>query len=123
MLFNETILKYKVKYLDAILQNENLLRKVLKDFSGGNEYDYQLLKRPWNPGGGSTLFALTVGTEKYFLKVKSTAVFVESKLEAEEAFTEISSLKNEYYFLQKVKFCCLSRLREILLLRPSVCYP
>lgn len=103
MLFNEKVIKNKVKYLDAILHQEDLLRKVINDFSRGQQYNYRLVERIWNPGGGATLFVVTIGKEKYFLKVKYTDLFVESKLEAEATFAQISSLKNEFNFLQKVK--------------------
>ncbi|MCK4825467.1 phosphotransferase, partial [bacterium] len=103
MLFNETVIKNKQKHLDAILKNESVLRKLLNCFSEGQEYEYSLVKRPWDPGGGSTLFSLQVGRQRYFLKVKRCKVFVESKLEAEESFTDIPSLRNEYHFFQRVK--------------------
>jgi len=103
MLFNKRVLENKVKFLDSILKNEVLLRKVLEDFSEGAEYEYKLVGRPWNPGGGSTLFSLRVAAQRYFLKVKSSNILVESKLESEKSFTDIAALKNEYFFLQKVK--------------------
>jgi len=101
--FSETVLNNKKKYLDSILSNVTLLKRVLADFAKGAVCEYELIRRPWEPGGGSTLFSLRVGSEKYFLKVKSSSVFVESKLEAEESFINIPSLRNEYLLLQQAK--------------------
>ncbi len=105
MLFNQTVLDNKTTYLDCILKSEALLRKILKDFSepSGGEYEYEPVKRPWDPGGGSTLFAIRMGSQRFFLKVKSCKVLVESKLEKEDSFSDIPSLRNEYLWLQRVK--------------------
>ncbi len=103
MQFNEVALQSKEQRLDSILEREDLLRQVLHDFSKGRPCAATLVKRPWEPGGGSSLFSLQVGESRYFLKVKSNEVLVESKLEGEPAFKDTPSLRNEFEFLQKVK--------------------
>jgi glycosyltransferase involved in cell wall biosynthesis/tRNA A-37 threonylcarbamoyl transferase component Bud32 len=104
MLFNETAIAAKSAYLDAILTRAGLLRDVIREFAGDEiEVAYDIIKRPWDPGGGATLFAVQFGNRKAFLKVKSAAVTVESKLEGEEQFIEIPSLRNEHEFLRKLQ--------------------
>ncbi len=103
MQFNEIALAHKHEFLDSILGREDLLRQVLAAFSDDQPYEYSLLKRPWEPGGGSSLFSLSVGAQRSFLKVKRCEVLVESKLEGEEDFSNIPSLRNEFEFLQRVK--------------------
>src|SRR5690348_11090586 len=99
MQFNKTALVNKSKWLDGILTQETLLTKVLAEFAGHRPYRYEVVPRPWNPGGGATLFTVLVGDNRYFLKVKHCSVTVESKLESEAGFLEIPSLANEFGFL------------------------
>ena len=102
MQFNEVALANKSKYLDGILAQEPLLIKVLREFAGQTPYRYEVMPRPWTPGGGATLFMVQVGDGRYFLKVKHCSVTIESKLETEAAFLEIASLENESRFLDRL---------------------
>ncbi|MCX6344982.1 MAG: tetratricopeptide repeat protein [Armatimonadetes bacterium] len=85
------------------MSKTDVLESVLNDFANNREVAYQTIPRPWNPGGGSTLFHVTVGKKHYFLKAKATQLLVESKLESEKSFSEIPSLKNEHEFIQRLK--------------------
>ena len=102
MQFNKASLANKSTYLDKILTKEALLTKVLAEFAGHTPYRYEVMPRPWSPGGGATLFMVQVGENRCFLKVKHCSVTVESKLETEPAFLEIPSLANEYRFLDQL---------------------
>jgi GT2 family glycosyltransferase len=102
MQFNRASLANKSTYLDKILTEEALLTKVLSEFAGQMPYRYEVMPRPWSPGGGATLFMVQVGESRYFLKVKHCSVTVESKLETEPAFLETPSLANEYRFLDRL---------------------
>ena len=102
MQFNKGSLTNKSQYLDRILTEKALLTKVLSEFAGQTPYRYEVVPRPWNPGGGATLFMVHVGENRYFLKVKHCSVTIESKLETESAFLEIPSLANEYRFLDRL---------------------
>jgi GT2 family glycosyltransferase/tRNA A-37 threonylcarbamoyl transferase component Bud32 len=103
MQFNEAALASKRQYLDGILSNEPLLNKVFSEFAGGAPYQYAVIPRPWNPGGGATLFSLTAGSTRAFVKVKHRSVLVESKLESEPAFSRTASLAHEAGMLQQLR--------------------
>ncbi len=104
MLFNKTAIAAKNACLDAILDRPDLLRNVIQEFAGdGVEAVYHVTKRAWEPGGGATLFQIRFGSREAFLKVKSTAVTVESKLEGEKEFIAVPSVRNEFEFLQRLQ--------------------
>src|SRR5437867_1309366 len=103
MEFNPSALAAKVGWLDAILREEHVLRAVLERRARGAACRYERVARPWEPGGGATLFVVTIGTERCFLKVKARAVTVESKLESEARFSDVPALRNEFAFLERAK--------------------
>ena len=103
MQFNSVALAKKIEHLDKILSRKGLLEKVLASFAQGAAYDFDMVPRPWEPGGGSTLFRVRFKDSHYFLKVKHLSVTVESKLESEKTFPNVASLKNEYEFLKRFK--------------------
>lgn len=102
MEFNNNVLKCKERYLDIILQKPNLLETVVRR-NVKSTWSLKNIKRIWEPAGGSTLFILYTDNKKYFLKVKHKSVLVESKLEEEINFMEVSSLYNEFHMIKKVE--------------------
>lgn len=98
MLFDSEVIHNKLHYLDTILTNTNLLERVVSKHLTG-EVIIKHLPRVWEPGGGSTLFCLESQAGKYLLKVKSSAVWVESLLESELNSLHKPSLSNEHEFL------------------------
>ena len=104
MIFDPEAIKNKLMQLDTILNKGDLLEKIVAHHISG-EVRITKIPRIWEPGGGSTLFRLESETCKYLLKVKTSDVWVESKLESEQNFIRRSSLANEYEFL-----CYLGRL-------------
>ena len=103
MQFNPVALVNKTKYLDAILARKDLLERVLSVFSEGAPAKYEIVPRPWEPGGGSTLFKVWFQGEGHFLKVKHLSVTVESRLEGEGGFSSVASLRNEYEYLRRFR--------------------
>lgn len=102
MQFNPLALENKQRYLDAILADRARLMRVVCALVAGAPCEITPLARPWEPGGGATLFRVTTATMTYFLKVKHLAVTVESKLEAEPAFSSEPSLRHEHRFLVRL---------------------
>lgn len=94
MIFNQDALSLKTQYLDGILAFQDLLQDTANDLAGG-DVQLKLIPRPWQPGGGSTLFEVRLRDEKFFLKVKSEKVLVESKLESEVEFSKKTGLAAE----------------------------
>ena len=103
MEFSAKVLEAKRIHLDSILRRQDLLATVLRELFGDESPDIGLVPRPWEPGGGSTLFRVGAAGEEWFLKVKSTAVLVESKLERESQFPAVPALRNEFAILEQVK--------------------
>jgi tetratricopeptide (TPR) repeat protein/predicted Ser/Thr protein kinase len=104
MQYNETSIAAKIAHLDAILARTDLLWDVIREFAGdGVETGCQIVKRVWEPAGGATLFEVRFGNREAFLKVKHTAVTVESKMEGEPQFIATPSLRNEFEFLRKLQ--------------------
>ena len=95
MQFNPHALDRKQAHLDAILRDPERLRRVVSALLPGTPFQLTALPRPWEPGGGATLFRVTTGSASYFLKVKHLSVTVESKLEGELGFSPVPSLRNE----------------------------
>ena len=103
MEFDASILQRKLDLLDGILHEEALLQAAVREVGRGADGEWTRLRRPWEPGGGSTLFAVLAGGEEWFLKVKRLELHVESKLEGEASFPAVPALRNEYAFLERVK--------------------
>ena len=102
MQFNPQALESKQRHLDAILGDRARLTRVVGTLVGDASCEIAPLARPWEPGGGASLFKVTTAAASYFLKVKHLAVTVESKLESEPAFSREPSLRNEHRFLQRL---------------------
>jgi GT2 family glycosyltransferase len=102
MQFNPQALESKRRHLDAILADRPRLSRVVATLVGDPSPEITPIARPWEPGGGASLFKVTAGSAAYFLKVKHLAVTVESKLESEFAFSREPSLRNEHRFLQRL---------------------
>ncbi len=109
MIFNEETIKYKTEFLDTIEENENILHDVLKR-NLNCEYKLQKLERPWNPGGGCTLFECTTKENHFFLKVKSKSCKVESKLESEDKWLDEPALQHEFGMIERIKTDFVPRL-------------
>src|SRR5436853_5424381 len=95
MEFNPAALDAKHRHLDAILADPDRLARVVRALLSDAPYELAPLARPWEPGGGASLFKVTTATATYFLKVKHLAVTIESKLESEAGFSPEPSLRNE----------------------------
>ena len=102
MQFNPTALAAKQRHLDAILADPDRLTRVVRALLSDAPATITPLPRPWEPGGGASLFAVDTSSTRYFLKVKHTAVTIESKLESEPAFSTEPSLRNEHQQLQRL---------------------
>lgn len=101
MLFSREAIENKKNYLDCILIKPELIELVLAD-NFGSETTFTHMKRIWEPGGGSTLFRVVQRDSSYLLKVKHRSVYVESRLESENDFSQVPSLLNEYNFLREL---------------------
>ncbi|WP_418791075.1 protein kinase domain-containing protein [Phosphitispora sp. TUW77] len=101
MIFDQEAINNKIKYLDKILQNTELVNEVVNKHLS-KPYEIYKLDRVWEPGGGSTLFKIATAYKEYLLKVKHKSVWVESRLEKEKEFTRKSSLLNEYEFINYI---------------------
>ncbi len=101
MQFNPVALDAKHHHLDAIHHDPARLARVLRALLSDVPYELTPLARPWEPGGGASLFRVTTATATYFLKVKHLAVTIESKLESEPEFSSEPSLRNEQRQLQR----------------------
>jgi tRNA A-37 threonylcarbamoyl transferase component Bud32 len=95
MLFDPEALQNKTRYLDAILSRPSVVEGVIARHIS-KPFRLRPIPRIWEPGGGASLFVVETDREKYFLKVKHHSVWVESRLESEDAFLRIPSLRNEY---------------------------
>ncbi|HEY2387433.1 MAG TPA: glycosyltransferase [Candidatus Binatia bacterium] len=102
MQFNPQALESKRRHLDAILADRPRLTRVVGTLVGDATCEVTPIARPWEPGGGASLFKVATASASYFLKVKHLAVTVESKLESEPAFSREPSLRNEHRFLQRL---------------------
>lgn len=102
MQFNPLTLENKQRHLDAILTDPARLMRVVRALVGGAPCEITPLARPWEPGGGASLFKVTTPSATFFLKVKHLAVTVESKLEGEPVFSSEPSLRNEHQFLLRL---------------------
>ena len=101
MQFNPTALAAKQRHLDAIVADPDRLTRVARALLSDAPATITPLRRPWEPGGGASLFSVTTASATYFLKVKHLAVTIESKLECEHEFTPEPSLRNEQRQLQR----------------------
>jgi GT2 family glycosyltransferase len=99
MEFNPRALEAKRRHLDEILYAPERIERVVRSLLPEGSIACAPVARPWEPGGGASLFAVTNGVARYFLKVKHCAVTVESKLESEPAFASAPSLRNEHRML------------------------
>lgn len=102
MQFNRIALDAKHRHLDAIARDPERLRRVVRTLLDGADGEITPIARPWEPGGGASLFKVATARAAYFLKVKHLAVTVESKLESEPAFSREPSLRNEHRFLERL---------------------
>lgn len=102
MQFNPTALDAKQRHLDSILAQPDLLARTVRTLVGDVPYEIVALRRPWEPGGGASLFRVTTNGAAYFLKVKHVSVTIESKLEGEAAFSPVPSLRNEHEMLRRL---------------------
>lgn len=96
MLFNQTVLFLKQRYLDSTPLD--LVHRVAENLADGNAKINEV-PRQWTPGGGSHNFIVSLDGRQWFVKAKHKSLFVESALESEGAFSSIPALKNEYSFL------------------------
>ena len=101
MQYIEKAINEKKVNIDSILNNTNLLYGVLNKELNCS-FTVTPLKRIWE-GGGSTQFIIETSDQKFFLKVKSSLVTVESKLEEESDAINESSLKNECTMIYEAK--------------------
>jgi SAM-dependent methyltransferase len=99
MVFDREVLENKVRYLDAVLAMPGLVEAVVASWLGEPCRLFHLA-RPWEPGGGATLFRVESAKETLFVKVKHRSVRVESRLESEPAFLGTPSLQHEYELLR-----------------------
>ncbi len=102
MQFNPSVLEAKIRHLDEIHRRPELLEAVLRRLFGDATATATPLPRPWEPGGGASLFRVVHGDDEAFLKVKSLEVLIESKLEGETSFHQIPSIRNEARFLEEL---------------------
>ncbi len=93
MIVNEASIKKKYEYLDKIEEYQDLLYRIL-DKNINEKYNIEKVSRIWD-GGGSTLYKITTDNYQYFLKVKSSSMTIESKLEEERDFIDESCLEYE----------------------------
>jgi len=98
MIFSQEAITLKKKYLDSINAFPELLIAVVSKNLHA-PFELKTLSRYWEPGGGASLYIISVESQRYFLKVKHCSIFVESRLESETGFIHIPSLKNEAHFL------------------------
>lgn len=98
MIYNDVALEEKQKKIDAIEKNLELLREVL-DINVKGAYKIERAKKEWI-GGGSSIYKIISERNTFFLKVKSEAVTVESKLEEETNFITDSCLLHEKNMLE-----------------------
>ncbi|PKM82461.1 MAG: hypothetical protein CVU89_05510 [Firmicutes bacterium HGW-Firmicutes-14] len=99
MIFDREAIENKLKYLDGILQDPDLVNKVIAKHVTG-PFEFRHIQRVWEPGGGATLYKINCPDRSYLLKVKDKRVWIESRLEGEDDFTHIPSLLNEYNLLK-----------------------
>lgn len=102
MEFNPVALDQKHRHLDAIHRDPERLARVLRALLGDAPYELTPIARPWEPGGGASLYEVMTADARYFLKVKHLAVTVESKLESEAEFSSEPSLRNEHRMLVRL---------------------
>lgn len=98
MLFNPKALDEKMKHLDEIKKNPDVLKKVLVR-NIGSEYQSSDNQRFWC-GGGGTSYTINTSDKKIFLKVKHKHVCVESKIEEEKDFINESCVEHEKNMLE-----------------------
>jgi len=98
--FNKDVIQLKKRYLDSV--PDTLVRKFAEHILESEQIQLIPVKRPWNPGGGSQLFIAKSETRECFIKAKHQSILVESVLESEQEFIQISSLENERNFLSKL---------------------
>lgn len=101
MQFNPVALDAKQRHLDAIHQDPERLARTMRALLPDVPYELTVLARPWEPGGGASLYRVTTAQATYFLKVKHLAVTIESKLECEAEFSPEPSLRNEQRQLER----------------------
>lgn len=97
MLFNETVLSLKLRYLDSTPLE--FVQHVAETLAGAGARIVEV-PRQWTPGGGSQNFMVFSDAERFFLKAKHKSLLVESALESEPAFSAIPALQNEHSFLR-----------------------
>ncbi len=102
MQFNPVALEQKQRHLDAILADPDRLARVVRALVSDVPTEIATLARPWEPGGGASLFRVATPTATHFLKVKHLGVTIESKLESEPAFSPLPSLRNEHEMLRRL---------------------
>ena len=103
MRFDENVLNEKVRNLDLVLRQPGLIDRALDAMLGSRSpVSWEIVPRPWSPGGGATLVRVHAGTDRLFLKIKSLHVGVESLLECENAAPQVPSLLNEQNYLERL---------------------
>lgn len=108
MRFDPEALRNKQAHLDAVRRVPGLVEAVVARHLGPAAR-LSPLSRPWEPGGGSTLFRIDGAGAPLLLKVKHRSVWVESGLESEPAFLRVPSLENERDMLRAAGGGCAPR--------------
>ncbi|MEI6701942.1 MAG: hypothetical protein WCL71_00220 [Deltaproteobacteria bacterium] len=98
MVINSKVIAIKNQQIDAIHSRPEVLQKLIEN-QGFHDSEIKKINRIWEPGGGSSLFKLLCPAGDIFLKVKSSEILVENRLECEKQFPTSSSLSNEWFFL------------------------
>jgi len=103
MRFDENVLNEKVRNLDLVLRQPGLIDRALDAMLGSRSpVSWEIVPRPWSPGGGATLVRVHAGADRLFLKIKSLRVGVESLLECENTAPQVPSLLNEQNYLERL---------------------
>ncbi|MDR1125621.1 MAG: glycosyltransferase [Deltaproteobacteria bacterium] len=100
MLFNAVVISLKERYIDST--PDDLVLCAARKFLNSGEVAVSRARRVWYPGGGSDLFLASAGGKQIFIKAKHKKMLVESRLEAEPAFSGTPALENEHAFLGKL---------------------
>ena len=98
MQFNQKALESKMKFLDKINEEPEIIDKVVKrNICSG--YKIRDCKRIW-VGGGASSYIIDSAGKQFFLKIKHKEVTVESKFEEEKDFINESCVEHEKNMLE-----------------------
>lgn len=100
MLFNQTVLTQKMKYIDTTPMA--LVEAIAQKVFGDVNFTVSRKERVWFPGGGADLFLATSANQTIFIKAKHKSLLIESKLESEPEFSSLSALENELAFFTEL---------------------